>query len=55
MIHFSRSEGEALIIGKNITVTVLEIDGEDVVLQIDYPEGTEIENGELAELVSFSS
>lgn len=39
----TRFEGEAVVIGDSLKVTVLEVDGENVVLQIDGPEGTEIQ------------
>jgi carbon storage regulator len=34
----SRCEGQAVIVGEQITVTILEIDGDEVVLQVDGPE-----------------
>ena len=39
----SRFEGESLIVDNAITVTVLEIDGDEVLLQIDGAEGVQIE------------
>ena len=35
MIVISRLAGEAIVIGDNITVTILEIDGDEVVFEID--------------------
>jgi carbon storage regulator CsrA len=35
MVVMNRITGEAIVIGDSITVTVLEIDGEEVLLQID--------------------
>lgn len=38
MTTISCVEGEAVVIGDNLRITVLEIDGDQVVLQIDGPE-----------------
>jgi carbon storage regulator CsrA len=48
MNYFSLCQGESLHIRENITVTLLDIDGDYVVLQIDSPEGTQVERRELA-------
>jgi carbon storage regulator CsrA len=46
----SRFEGESVIVGDGITVTVLEIEGDQVVLQIDGPDDMQVDL--LEELVS---
>ena len=43
MKFFSLSEGEGVVIGDNITVTVSDIDGDEVTLAIDVPEWLEVE------------
>ena len=50
MRFFSLATGESLRVGDDMTVTVLDIDGEYVVLEIDSPEGTRTERRELSEL-----
>ena len=46
MIHFSCVEGQAITIGEHLMVKVLEINGDDVLLEIDAPDGIDI-SGEL--------
>lgn len=46
MINFSCVEGQAIVIGEHLVVTVLEIDGDDVLLEINAPDGIDI-SGEL--------
>lgn len=48
MIHLSCLTGEVLEIGNNIKITVIEITGDEIVLEIDSPDGTEIACGEEA-------
>lgn len=46
MINFSCVEGQAVMIGEHLMVKVLEINGDDVLLEINAPDGTDI-SGEL--------
>ena len=46
MIIISRLEGEAVAIGKEITVTVVHIEGDNVILHIDAPDEAPLELGE---------
>ena len=43
---FFQGKGESVVINDNITVTVLDIDGDDVVLAIDAPDWVEIDGNE---------
>ena len=47
MLVLSRKPGEKLCIGKNITVTVLEVHGNRVRLGIEAPKDVSITRGEL--------
>jgi carbon storage regulator len=42
----SRIEGQAVIVGDNITVTILEIDGDEVILQVDGPDDLSVYRAE---------
>ena len=42
----SRFEGQAVIVGENITVTILEIDGDEVILQVDGPDDLSVYRAE---------
>ena len=46
MTLFFQGKGESIIIDGEITVTVLDIDGDKVVLAIDAPEWVEIDGRE---------
>ena len=46
MIVISRLEGEALAIGDDIIIKVVEIDGDDVLLEIDAPDDVQIDPSE---------
>ena len=46
MSVFIKSKGESFIINGDISVTVLDINGDDVVLAIDAPEWMEIDEYE---------
>ena len=47
MLILSRRPGEKVLIGSNITLTVLEVKGQRVKVAIDAPDSTEIVRGEL--------
>lgn len=47
MIIIPREEGEGVMIGDDIVVTVVEIRGDRVRLAIEYPEDTPVERGEV--------
>lgn len=46
MTIISRLEGEAVVVGKEITVTVVSIEGDEVILHIDAPDDASLELGE---------
>ena len=46
MRTFFQGTGESVVINGNISVTVLDIDSEEVVLAIDAPEWMEIDGNE---------
>lgn len=46
MRTFFQGKGESVVINGDISVTVLEIDGDEVVLAIDAPEWMEIDGSE---------
>ena len=46
MIVIPREEGEAVLIGDDVIVTVLEIRGDEVRLAIEYPNGDPGERGD---------
>ncbi len=46
MRTFFQGQGESVVINGDISVTVLEINGDEVVLAIDAPEWMEIDGGE---------
>ena len=49
----SRLEGQAVIVADNITVTILEIDGDEVLLAIDGPDDLLVQRSEeLSSLLS---
>ncbi len=43
MRTFFQGKGESIVINEDISVTVLDIDGDEVVLEIDNPEWMEID------------
>ena len=46
MIVIPREEGEAVVIGDDVVVTVVEIRGDRVRLAIEYPDDMTLERGE---------
>lgn len=49
MLVLSRKKGESLKIGDNVTITILECDGDKVSIGIDAPKDIRIIRGELYE------
>lgn len=47
MIVISRLKGEAIVVGHEFTVTVVGIEGDEVLLQIEGPAGPSCEEGEV--------
>ena len=47
MLVIPRKKDEAIVIGDGIEVTVIEIQGKEVRLAIDYPKGSTVHRGEL--------
>lgn len=47
MIVIPRLKGEAIVVGHAFTVTVVGIEGDEVLLQIDEPAETSCERGEV--------
>jgi sRNA-binding carbon storage regulator CsrA len=46
MVTFSCLEGDAVEIGDEITITVLRVDGDNVVLEVHLPEGFDVQAAE---------
>jgi carbon storage regulator len=46
VIIIPREEGEGVLIGDDVVVTVVEIRGDRVRLAIEYPDGASVERGE---------
>ncbi|HXT57186.1 MAG TPA: carbon storage regulator [Pirellulales bacterium] len=46
MIVISREKGQAVVVGNEITVTIVHVEGDEVLLHIDAPEGSQLECGE---------
>jgi carbon storage regulator len=55
MLIFSRRAGEKLLIGSNITLTVLEVKGQRVKVAIDAPDSMDIVRRELTGWLDLSS
>ena len=49
VIIIPRKKGESLVIGDNITITVVDIDGDKVRLSIEHPPEVTIERREILE------
>ena len=47
MLVIPRKKDEAIVIGNEIEVTVIEIRGDEVQLAIDYPEGSIVHRGDV--------
>lgn len=52
MLILTRRIGESIIIGKNITVTILSIKGSQVRVGIDAPKDVTVHREEIYELIS---
>lgn len=46
MIIISRLAGESVVVGDELTVTVVQVDGDEVILHIDAPGEVALERGE---------
>ena len=55
MLVLTRRAGEKLLIGSNITLTVLEVKGQRVKVAIDAPDSTHIVRGELTGWLDLSA
>ncbi len=49
VIIIPRKKGESIVIGDNITITVVDIDGDKVRLSIEHPPEVTIERREILE------
>ena len=47
MLIIPRSKGQAIVIRDNIIVHVIDVEGDEVRLSIEYPEGVSVQTGEL--------
>ncbi|MFC1596688.1 carbon storage regulator [Planctomycetota bacterium] len=46
MLIIPRSKNQSVVISDNIIVNVVEVDGDEVQLSIEYPEGVSVRTGE---------
>ena len=46
MIVISRLAGEAVVVGDELTITVVRVEGDEVILHIDAPDDVALERGE---------
>jgi carbon storage regulator len=47
MLIIPRSKNQSVVIGDNIIVNVVEVEGDEVRLSIEYPEGVSVRTGEV--------
>ena len=47
MFIIPRSKNQSVVIGDNIIVNVVEVEGDEVQLSIEYPEGVSVRRGEV--------
>ncbi len=47
MLHIGRKQGEAIVIGERVRVTVLEVKGKSVRLGFDFPEDLPVHREEV--------
>jgi len=47
MLIIPRSRDQSIVISDNIIVNVVEVDGDEVQLSIEYPEGVSVRTGEV--------
>ena len=47
MLIIPRSKNQSIVINDNIIVNVVEVDGDEVRLSIEYPEGVSVQAGEV--------
>ena len=47
MIIISRLAGEAVVVGDELTVTIVRVEGDQVILHIEGPDGVAVERGEV--------
>ena len=47
MLIIPRSKNQSIVISDNIIVNVVEVDGDEVRLSIEYPEGVSVRRGEV--------
>ena len=47
MLIIPRSKNQSIVISDNIIVNVVEVDGDEVRLSIEYPEGVAVRRGEV--------
>jgi len=47
MLIIPRSKNQSIVISDNIIVNVVEVDGDEVRLSIEYPEGVSVRTGEV--------
>ena len=55
MIVISRLAGEAIVVGHELTVTVVSVDGDEVLLQIEGPDEISLERGEELAIITDAS
>jgi carbon storage regulator len=47
MLIIPRSKNQSIVISDNIIVNVVEVEGDEVWLSIEYPEGVSVQPGEV--------
>ena len=47
MLIIPRSKNQSIVISDNIIVNVVEVEGDEVRLSIEYPEGVSVQPGEV--------
>ena len=47
MLVIPRSKNQSIVISDNIIVNVVEVEGDEVRLSIEYPEGVSVQPGEV--------
>jgi carbon storage regulator len=51
MLVLSRRQGESIVLGDNIIITIVEIRGDSVRIAVEFPEGTTIHRREVYERI----
>ncbi len=55
MIVIPRKKGESIVIGNNIIVTIVDIQGDEVRISIEHPREVTVERREVLQSLAFAS